>query len=135
LILPKFLPGEFVTSVRDGVKAGCKLVIIDSLNGYLNAMPGEKFLLNQLHELFAYLNQQGVVTIVILAQNGLVTALESPIDLSYLCDTVINLRYFESYGVVKQSAAVIKKRSGNHERSIREFLLQSGKGLRHRSSR
>jgi len=60
----------------------------------------------------------------------LVTAIETPIDLSYLCDTVINLRYFESYGEVKQSAAVIKKRSGNHERSIREFLLESGKGLR-----
>ena len=123
-------PGEFASLVRESVDAGCKLIVIDSLNGYLNAMPGEKYLSNQLHELTGYLNQQGVLTILVMAQHGMVTALESPLDLSYLCDTVINLRYFESAGEVRQSLAVIKKRSGNHERTIREFMLETGKGVR-----
>jgi circadian clock protein KaiC len=123
-------PGEFVSLVRQGVASGCRLVVIDTLNGYLNAMPGEQYLTNQLHELFAYLNQLGVMTIVILAEHGLVTAADAPVDLSYLCDTVINMRYFEASGEVKQSAAVIKKRSGSHERSIREVKVESGKGLR-----
>lgn len=124
-------PGEFAWSVRQSVEAGCKLIVIDSLNGYLNAMPGEKYLYNQLHELTSYLNQQGVITILVMAQHGMVTALESPVDLSYLCDTVINMRYFEAAGEVKQSIAVIKKRSGDHERSIREFALgRDGKAIR-----
>ena len=123
-------PGEFVVGVRKGVEAGAKVVIIDSLNGYLNAMPGEKYLFSQLHELSAYLNQQGVITILVLAQHGLVAALEAPVDLSYLCDTVVNLRYFEAAGEVRQSVAVIKKRSGHHEKTIREFKLESGKGIR-----
>ena len=123
-------PGEFAWSIRQSVKAGCKLIVIDSLNGYLNAMPGEKYLNNQLHELTSFLNQQGVITILIMAQHGMVMALESPVDLSYLCDTVINLRYFEAAGEMKQSIAVIKKRSGNHERSIREFALDGRQGLR-----
>lgn len=123
-------PGEFAWTVRNGVNAGCSLVVIDSLNGYLNAMPGEKYLSNQLHELTSYLNQQGVVTILVMAQHGMVTALEAPIDLSYLCDTVINMRYFEAAGEVKQSIAVIKKRSSSHERTIREFTLAGGRGIR-----
>lgn len=124
-------PGEFAWSVRRCVEAGCKLILIDSLNGYLNAMPGEKYLNNQLHELTCYLNQQGVVTILVMAQHGTVAALQAPVDLSYLCDTVISMRYFETAGEVKQSIAVIKKRSGNHERSIREFMIGSdGKGVR-----
>lgn len=123
-------PGEFVVRIRRRVEAGCKLVVIDSLNGYLNAMPGEKFLINQLHELCAYLNQNGVVTILILAQHGLVGAHEVPIDLSYLADTVISLRYFEAGGAVKQAVAVIKKRSGPHEKTIREFRLDAGRGIR-----
>ncbi|HSB26454.1 MAG TPA: ATPase domain-containing protein [Pyrinomonadaceae bacterium] len=116
-------PGEFAWLVRRCVDEGCKLIVIDSLNGYLNAMPGEKYLNSQLHELTSSLNQQGVMTILIVAQHGMVTALASPIDLSYLCDTVINLRYFEAGGEVKQFIAVIKKRSGSHEHSIREFRL------------
>ncbi len=123
-------PGEFAWTVRNSVEAGCKLLVIDSLNGYLNAMPGEKYLNNQLHELTSYLNQQGVVTILVMAQHGMVTALEAPIDLSYLCDTVVNMRYFETAGEVKQSIAVIKKRSSNHERTIREFTLTGGHGIR-----
>jgi circadian clock protein KaiC len=123
-------PGEFAIRIVRAVEAGCKLVVIDSLNGYLNAMPGEKFLTNQLHELSSYLNQQGVVTILILAQHGLVAAHETPIDLSYLADTVATLRYFEAAGEVKQAIAVIKKRSGPHEKTIREFRLDAGKGIR-----
>ncbi len=95
----------------------------DSLNGYLNAMPAERYLNLQLHELFAYLNQMGVITITVLAQQGLMGAMQSVVDLTYLTDTVILLRYFEARGVVKQALSVIKKRSGNHERSIREIII------------
>ena len=123
-------PGEFASRVRGNVAAGCKLIVIDSLNGYLNAMPGEKYLNNQLHELNSYLNQQGVVTILILAQHGPVAAAEAPVDLSYLSDMVVVLRFFEAAGEVKQSIAVIKKRSGQHEKTIREFKLERGKGIR-----
>jgi circadian clock protein KaiC len=123
-------PGEFGMRIRRGVETGCRLVIIDSLNGYMNAMPGEQYLTNQLHELSAYLNQQGVVTIFILAQHGLVGPSEAPVDLSYLADTVVSVRYFEAAGAVKQALAVIKKRSGRHEKTIREFHLESGRGLR-----
>ena len=77
--------------------------MIDSINGYLNAMPGERYLNNQLHELTSYLNQKGALTILILAQHGLVASAESPVDLSYLSDTVVYLRFFETAGEVKQS--------------------------------
>jgi circadian clock protein KaiC len=123
-------PGEFAVRVRQGVDAGARLVVIDSLNGYLNAMPGEKYLTNQLHELASYLNQQGVITILVLAQHGLVALAESPVDLSYLTDTVVHLRYFEVEGEVKQALAVVKKRSGRHEKTIREFRLDAGQGIR-----
>jgi circadian clock protein KaiC len=122
-------PGEFAGRVQRGVEAGARLVVIDSLNGYMNAMPGERYLSNQLHELSAYLNQQGVLTILVLAQHGLVSVLEGPVDLSYLADTVLLLRYFEAGSEVKQAVAVIKKRSGRHERSIRELMIQDGKGI------
>lgn len=122
-------PGEFADRIRRAVEGGCKLIVIDSLNGYLHAMPGEKYLDNQLHELSSYLNQQGVLTMLILAQHGLVAAAEAPVDLSYLSDTVISLRYFEAHGEVRQAVAVIKKRSGRHERTIRELKLKPGKGL------
>jgi len=122
-------PGEFAVRILRGVEAGYKLVAIDSLNGYLNAMPGEKYLNNQLHELSSYLNQQGVITLLVLAQHGLIAAAEAPIDLSYLSDTVVSLRYFEAYGEVKQAIAMFKKRSGHHERTIREFKLRPGKGI------
>jgi circadian clock protein KaiC len=123
-------PGEFATRIRSEVDAGCKLVVIDSLNGYLNAMPGEKYLNNQLHELVSYLNHKGVLTILILAQHGLVAAAESPVDLSYLSDTVVIVRFFEAMGEVKQSIAAVKKRTGHHEKTIRELKLEEGKGLR-----
>ena len=123
-------PGEFADRILQQVNAGCKLVVIDTLNGYLNAMPGEKYLINQLHELTSYLNYKGVVTILILAQHGLVSGAEAPVDLSYLSDTVISLRFFEAAGEVKQSIAVMKKRSGPHEKTIREFKLEAGRGVR-----
>src|SRR5688572_7233701 len=122
-------PGEFAVRIRRGVEEGCKLIIIDSLNGYMNAMPGEQYLANQLHELSAYLNQQGVVTIFILALHGLGSHVEAPVDLSYLADTVLNLRFFEAAGAVRQALSVIKKRSGRHEKTIRELQLESGSGL------
>jgi circadian clock protein KaiC len=123
-------PGEFAQRVVRSVKEGCKLVVIDSLNGYLYAMPGEKYLHNQLHELSAYLNQQGVLTVFILAQHGLAGPTEAPVEISYLADTVITLRFFEAAGAMKQAIAVLKKRSGYHERTIREFSLESGRGIR-----
>jgi circadian clock protein KaiC len=123
-------PGEFAMRIRKGVENGCKLIVIDSLNGYMNAMPGEQYLANQLHELSAYLNQQGVVTIFILALHGLVGQSEAPVDLSYLADTVVNVRFFEAAGAVRQAVSVIKKRSGHHEKTIREFRFESGKGIR-----
>jgi circadian clock protein KaiC len=122
-------PGEFAVRILRGVDAGCKLVVIDSLNGYLYAMPGEKYLNNQLHELCTCLNQHGVVTILILAQHGWAAAAEAPVNLSYLSDTVVSLRYFEAYGEVRQAIAVVKKRSGFHEKTIREFKLMPGKGI------
>jgi circadian clock protein KaiC len=112
------------------VEQGAKLIVIDTLNGYLNAMPGEQYLANQLHELSAYLNQQGMVTIFTLAQHGLVSTLDAPVDLSYLADTVVSLRYFEAGGAVKKAISVIKKRSGHHEQTIREFALETGSGIR-----
>ena len=123
-------PGEFADRILQHVNAGCKLVVIDTLNGYLNAMPGERYLINQLHELTSYLNYKGVVTILILAQHGLVAGAEAPVDLSYLSDTVVSLRFFEAAGEVKQSIAVMKKRSGPHEKTIREFKLEAGRGVR-----
>jgi len=100
-----------------------RLVVIDSINGYLNAMPGARYLNLQLHELLAFLNQHGVLTIMVLAQQGLIGNMQSNVDLTYLSDTVMLLRYFEDCGAVKQAIAVIKKRGGNHERTIREFAI------------
>ena len=122
-------PGEFANRIVNAVGRGCKMVVIDSLNGYLNAMPGERYLSNQLHELSSYLNQQGVMTVFILAQHGWLAA-EATVDISYLADTVLNVRFFEAVGSVKQAIAVIKKRTGYHERTIREFRLETGKGIR-----
>lgn len=123
-------PGEFTGRIQAGVEQGARLVGIDTLNGYLNAMPGEQYLASQLHELSAYLNRQGVVTIFTLAQHGIVAALDAPVDLSYLADTVVSLRYFEAAGAMKKAISVIKKRSGRHEQTIREFALETGRGIR-----
>jgi circadian clock protein KaiC len=119
-------PGEFTQLVIDAVeKREVKVLLIDSLNGYLNAMPDERFLVLQMHELLSYLNQIGVVTIMVLAQHGLLGPMQTPIDLSYLSDAVIMLRYFEAGGRVRRAISVVKKRSSAHENTIREFQLTS----------
>jgi circadian clock protein KaiC len=104
-----------------------QVILIDSLNGYLNAMPEEKFLLLQLHELLAFLSQKGVASILVMAQHGLLGDMHSPADLTYLADTVVLLRYFEFQGAIKKSISVVKKRSGGHENSIREFSIQDNR--------
>ncbi len=119
-------PGEFTHLVRDEVEhRNIRVLLIDSLNGYLNAMPDERFLVLQMHELLSYLNQLGALTIMVLAQHGLVGQMQTPIDLSYLSDAVIMLRYFEAAGRVRRAISVVKKRSGMHENAIREFQLTS----------
>jgi circadian clock protein KaiC len=122
-------PGEFAGALRHAVeKDQASIVVIDSLNGYMNAMPGERFLAVQLHELLMYLNQQGVATLLIGAHQGLIgTNMVTPVDASYLADAVILLRYFEARGEVRQAISVVKKRGGDHERTIREFTLSGGR--------
>jgi circadian clock protein KaiC len=120
-------PGEFVHDIRTLVEQeNTKLVVIDSLNGFLNAMPGEEFLVLQLHELLSYLNQQGVTTIFTLAQHGYIGKMDAPVDISYLADTVLLFRYFETAGELRKAISVLKKRSGTHERSIRAFSFNGG---------
>ena len=123
-------PGEFAHIVRGGVREhGARVVIIDSLNGYLMAMPEERHLIAQMHELLAYLNQQGVVTLVITAQHGFLgTSMTTPVDVSYIADNVILFRYFEAAGAVRNAVSVVKKRTGGHERTIRE-LQMSERGI------
>jgi len=121
-------PGEMAHSICDmSDKEGFQVVIVDSLNGYLNAMPEEKFLLLQLHELLAYLSQRGVASILVMAQHGFLGEMHTPADLTYLADTVILLRYFEFGGLLKKAISVIKKRSGFHENAIREFAVREGR--------
>jgi circadian clock protein KaiC len=121
-------PGQFVSQVRGLVETqDVKLLVIDSLNGFLNAMPGEKFLAMQLHELLGYLGQKGITTLMTVAQHGFVGSnIDTPVDVSYLADTVLLFRYFEAAGEVKQALSVIKKRSGEHERTIRELVMKGG---------
>ena len=118
-------PGHFADEVRHVVEnEGARCVIIDSLNGYLNAMPDELFLVLQLHELLTFLGQHGILTIVIVSQHGLVgTSMNSPADVSYLADTVLLLRHFEARGELRKAVSVLKKRTGRHEQSIRELII------------
>ena len=121
-------PGEFAHAVRSAVEEeGARLVVIDSLNGYLNAMPEEQALALQIHELLAYLGQRGVLTLLAVAQHGLVGPdSEAPVDLSYIADAVLLFRYFEAVGRVRKAVSVVKKRSGPHEQSICELVLGAG---------
>ena len=115
-------PGEFAARVRHCVaEQDIKTVVIDSLNGYQAAMPQEQFLVLHIHELLQYLNRQGASTYLTVAQHGLVGDMKAPVDVTYLADTVILLRYFEALGHVRRAISVIKKRSGRHEKTIREF--------------
>ncbi len=121
-------PGEFVSLMRNYVEEQqASVMVIDSLNGFMSAMPDEDFLILQLHELLSYLGQHGVATITTLAQHGMVgDRMESQVDVSYLADTVVLFRYFEFQGEIKQALSVVKKRSGAHERTIRELILSDG---------
>jgi circadian clock protein KaiC len=117
-------PGEFAHLVRRTVDSqDIKTVVIDSLNGYQAAMPEENALILHVHELLQYLNRQGATTFMTVAQHGLVGDMRSPVDVTYLADTVILLRYFEAMGQVRRAVSVIKKRSGSHETTIREFRI------------
>jgi len=120
-------PGEFAHRVRSSVvHDGARIVVIDSLNGYLQSMPDERFLTVQMHELLTYLNQQGVVTILVMAQHGFMGSnMNSPVDVSYLADAVLMLRFFEAAGAVRRAISVVKKRTGFHENTIREMRLSS----------
>jgi circadian clock protein KaiC len=124
-------PGEFTQIVREAVESQrARVVVVDSLNGYFNAMPEEKLLELQLHELFRYLRQLGVTVILTLAQHGMIgTQMASPIDLSYLADTLVLLRYFEAAGQIRKAVSILKKRAGPHESTIRELALDRG-GIR-----
>ena len=118
-------PDEFTHLVREEVEEnGARVIVIDSLNGYLNAVPEERFLLLHLHELLGYLGQNGVATILVFAQHGLVgNTMQSPVDVSYLADCVILFRYFEARGRIHKAISVVKKRSGVHETAIREYKM------------
>jgi circadian clock protein KaiC len=119
-------PGEFAWTIRREVEESqAKIVVIDSLNGYLNAMPGERFLTIHLHELLMFLGEKGVATILIGAHQGMMGPMITPVDASYLADAVLLLRYFEARGEIRQAISVMKKRGGRHERTIRDFALES----------
>jgi circadian clock protein KaiC len=121
-------PGELANKIVECVeKHQTRMIVLDSLNGYVNAMPQEDYINLHLHELLSFLNQRGVVTIMTLAQQGLIGAMGVPVDVSYLADTVILTRYFEARGSVRKAISIIKKRSGAHESTIRELeMTQSG---------
>jgi circadian clock protein KaiC len=122
-------PGEFVWQIRNDVETkDTRVVVIDSLNGFLMSMSGEHDLTLHLHELLAFLNQKGVVTFLIFTQHGLVGSVQSEIDVSYLSDTVVLLRYYETEGEIRQLISVVKQRVGHHERTLRE-LRMSNQGI------
>ena len=125
--IAELTPGEFAHMVSEEVeKFHTRLVIIDSVNGYLMATPQMKFLTIQFHELLDYLNRNGVISIMVVGQYGLVGSMQSPIDMSYLADTVVLMRYFEAVGSIHQAISVLKKRAGEHERTIREYKIGPG---------
>jgi len=120
-------PGELMHLIRVSVERdNAAMVVIDSLNGYLNAMPGERYLTIQLHELLAYLGQRNVATILVSAHQGLLGPMTTTVDASYLADAVVLLRFFENRGEIRQAVSVLKKRGSRHERTIREFGLHNG---------
>jgi circadian clock protein KaiC len=120
-------PGEFSQTVRDAVQDGeVRTVVIDSLNGYQAAMPQENSLILHMHELLQYCNRRGVSTFLTVAQHGMVGDMKTPVDVTYLADAVILLRFFEAEGSVRRAMSVIKKRTGKHEDTIREFWINDG---------
>jgi len=121
-------PDEFSHYVRDSVESGARVVVIDSINGYFTAMPEARFLTLQMHELLSYLAEQGIATLVTMTQSGMVGAMTSPVDVSYLADTILMFRYFEDRGRLRKALSVLKKRSGAHEDTIRELVI-GGSGV------
>ncbi|MDP4539941.1 gas vesicle protein GvpD [Qipengyuania sp. DY56-A-20] len=119
-------PGEFSGSVQEAVETdGASMVVIDSLNAYMHSMPSDNFLVLQMHELLSYLSQQGIISLMILGQHGVLGDLRSELDISYLADTVMLMRFFEAEGTVRKSVSVIKTRTSDHERTIREFDINA----------
>lgn len=119
-------PGELAFTIKESVQRdNTRMVVIDSINGFLYAMTDHRHLMLHLHELLSFLNQSGVATLMVLTQQGMVGQMQVPVDMTYLADTVIMLRYFEASGAVRQAVSVMKKRSGHHERTIREFSISS----------
>jgi circadian clock protein KaiC len=120
-------PGELAARICGAVEhEGARIIVLDSLNGYVNAMPQEEFLHLHLHELLSYLNQQGVMTVMVLAQHGLIDPMGAPVDISYLADSVILTRFFEAVGSIRKAVSIIKKRSGPHESTVRELTMSIG---------
>lgn len=125
--LAELTPGELAYLISQEVEENdTRVVVIDSVNGYLMATPQDRFLMMQFHELLAYLNRRGIVSFLVVGQYGLVGNMQAPIDMSYMADTVVLLRYFEAQGEVRQAISVLKKRTGKHERTIREFRIDQG---------
>ncbi|WP_245320244.1 ATPase domain-containing protein, partial [Bradyrhizobium lablabi] len=123
-------PGELTGMIRRRVETdNVRVVVLDSLSGYQNAIPAEQFMLLLMHEMLTYLNHRGVVTILTLAQHGLVGSMQSSVDLTYLSDTVLLLRFFEAAGRIRRAISVLKKRTGRHEDEIREYRLED-RGIR-----
>ena len=118
-------PGELTALLREQVDAGARMVVVDSLSGYQHAMPQEQLMLLQMHEIVAYLNQQGVLTFLILAQSGMVGQMNSPVDITYLADSVLLLRFFEAKGEIRRAISALKKRTGAHETTIRELMIDA----------
>ena len=115
-------PGEFAGAVQSAVETdGARMIVIDSLNAYMHGMPSDNFLVLQMHELLSYLSQQGIISLMILGQHGVMGDLRADVDVSYLADAVVLMRFFEVEGTVRKSVAVIKTRTSDHERIIREF--------------
>ena len=120
-------PGEFAHHVRQAVEEdGARFVVIDSLNAYMQSMPGEQYLVLQMHELLTYLNQQGVVTLMVLGQHGIIGQVTVAVDLSYLADAILLLRFFEAHGEVRKAVSIMKTRTANHERTVREVAIGPG---------
>ncbi len=120
-------PGEFAGMARQAVEGrGSTFVVIDSMNAYLHAMPGEEFLILQMHELLSYLGQQGVTTLLVLGQHGIVGEVRTDVDLSYLSDSILLFRFFEAKGEIRTALSVVKSRVNAHERTIRELRLSTG---------
>lgn len=119
-------PGEFAAAVCAAADRGARVIVLDSLNGYLNAMPDERFLITHLHELLTYLGQRGVVTLLVSIQQGLFNGMSNAVDASYLADNVLVLRYYEYLAEVRRAISVFKKRGSAHERTVRAFDLGPG---------